>query len=62
MLKINNIEITKEDFEDLLGSIQLMQRNLKDGNLASVEFMLETLESHLKNNLMQDDRLQRETA
>lgn len=54
MLVINNIEVTRADWESILSSIQMMQRNLREGNLENIEWTLDVLERHLSKNLRED--------
>lgn len=54
MLKINDIEITREDFKELLHSIKIMRRVLKSGDIEVADFMLEKFEKSLEKNLEAD--------
>lgn len=48
--------ITEEDLEGLLKSIRYNIKALEEGEVDRVKFSLETLESHIANNLLSDER------
>ncbi len=48
--------ITEEDLKGLLKTIRYNIDALKEGNIDEAIFSLEVLESHLENNLINEDR------
>ena len=54
MLKINDIEITEQTFEDLLSKIQNTRKWLAEGEVAQADFILGVLELNLEKNLKED--------
>lgn len=54
-MKINGIEVTRNDFEGLLKSIKNTRKWLSEGEVYQADFILESLESHLENNLLEDE-------
>lgn len=53
-MKINNIEITKSDFESLLNTIKNSIKSIDEGKVEDARFILEAIEAHLEHNLQAD--------
>ncbi len=59
-MKINNIEVTKRDFESLSETIKHVRKTISKGQIESADFMLKGLVTYLDKNLAADDLLTRE--
>ena len=54
MLEINNLEITKETFEDLNVSLKKSIMEIGEGNLVTALYRLKTIQKNIENNLAMD--------
>ena len=54
MLEINNLEITKETFEDLNVSLKKSIMEIEEGNLVTALYRLKTIQKNIENNLAMD--------
>ena len=59
-MKINNIAVTKRDFESLSETIKHVRKTIYKGQIESADFMLKGLVTYLDKNLAADDLLTRE--
>ncbi len=53
-MKINNLRVTKKDFQDLLKAIKYVRKEIADGNTNRADFVLQSLERNLEKNLQND--------
>lgn len=53
-MKINNIQITKNDFENLAETIATIREYIAEDKIEIADSILSDLETHLKRNLKED--------
>lgn len=56
-MKINNIQITKDDFENLAETIATIREYIAEDKIEIADNILSGLETHLKRNLREDKEM-----
>ena len=58
MLKINNIEVTKSDLEDISSILKRAVENIENNKSEDSLYELKVVQRNLENNLREDDNEQ----